>query len=90
MARVNVIIPDQILNDLDRAAAEESMSRSGLLQAATQRYLEERRLEKETAARKKKMEQAALKMDHLAKKFGKWDGVGTIREFRDQRTGANR
>lgn len=73
-----------------RAAADEHTNRSGLLQATAQRYLEERRLEKEAAARKKKMKQAASKMDRLAKKFGKWDGVGTIREFRDQRSGGRR
>ena len=90
MARVNVILPDNILKDLDRAAADEHTSRSGLLQTAAQRYLEERRLEKEAAARKKKMKQAAMKMDRLARKFGKWDGVGTIREFRDQQSGGSR
>ena len=90
MARVNIIIPDHILESLDRAAKDEKMSRSGLIQEATKRYLEERRLEQEAAARKKKMEQAASKMDRLAEKFGKWDGVGTIRQFRDQRSGAKR
>ena len=90
MARVNVIISDQILEELDRAAADEHTSRSGLIQTAAKRYLEERRLEKEMANRKRKMKQAALKMDRLAEKFGTWDGVRTIREFRDQRSGGPR
>ena len=90
MARVNIIIPDQILESLDQVAEAERMSRSRLIQKATKRYLEERRLEQEAAARKKKMEQAAAKMDRLAEKFGKWDGVGTIRQFRDQRVGVKR
>ena len=51
------------------------MSRSGLIQEATRRLLEERRLEQEALARKKKMERAASKMDRLAEKFGKLDGV---------------
>jgi len=88
MARVNIIIPDQLLGTLDKEAEEESISRSGLIQEAIRRYLEERRLEQEAEARQKKMEQAASKMDRLAEKFGKWDGVGIIRQFRDQRTGA--
>lgn len=87
MARVNVIIPDRLLETLDQSAEEEKMSRSGLIQEAIRRYLQERRLEQETLARRKKMERAALKMDRLADKFGQWNGVGIIRQFRDQRTG---
>jgi len=90
MARVNIIIPEHLLKGLDQAAEDDRMSRSGFIQKATTRYLEERRLEQEATARKKKMEQAAAKMDRLAEKFGKWDGVGTIRQFRDQQAGAKR
>jgi len=90
MARVNVIIHDHILENLDQVAEDERMSRSRLIQEAAKRYLEERRLEQEAAARKKKMEHAASKMDRLAEKFGKWDGVGAVRQFRNQRSGAKR
>ena len=88
MARVNIIIPDRLLDTLDKAAEEEKMSRSGLIQEATRRLLEERRLEQEALARKKKMERAASKMDRLAEKFGKWDGVKSIRHIRDHHEGA--
>ena len=88
MARVNVIIPDRLLEILDRSAEEEKMSRSGLIQEAIRRYVHDRRLEQEALLRKKKMERAASKMDDLAEKFGKWNGVGIIRQFRDQRSGA--
>lgn len=90
MARVNVIISDDILESLDQAAEDEKMSRSGLIQEAATRYLEARRLEQEAAARRKKREQAAAKMDRLAEKFGKWDGVGAIRRSRDQRSRGKR
>ncbi len=90
MARVNITIPDHILKSLDQAAEAEHISRSGLIQHTIKQYLEERRVEQEAAARTKKMEQAASKMDRLAETFGKWDGVGTIRQFRDQRSGATR
>jgi metal-responsive CopG/Arc/MetJ family transcriptional regulator len=86
MARVNVIIPDRLLETLDQSAEDEKMSRSGLIQEAVRRYLHERRLEQESLARRKKMERAASKMDRLANKLGKWNGVGIIRQFRDQRT----
>jgi len=90
MARVNIMIQEEILKEVDQAAEEENLSRSGLLQKAALRYLEIRKMEKEANERKQRMEKAAVNMDKLADKFGKWDGVGTIRQFRDQRTGAKR
>ena len=90
MARINVMIPDEFLGVVDHAATEERLTRSAFLQKAAGRYLEEKRLEQEALERKQRMEKAAAKMDKLADKFGKWDGVGTIRRFRDERTGAAR
>jgi len=90
MARVNIMIQEEILKEVDQAAEEENLSRSGLLQKAALRYLEIRKMEKAANERKQRMEKAAVNMDKLADKFGKWDGVGTIRQFRDQRTGAKR
>ena len=90
MARVNIMIPETMLEEVDQAAEEDNLSRSGLIQEAARRYLETRRIEREAAERKQRMEKAAANMDKLADKFGKWDGVGTIRQFRDQRTGAKR
>jgi len=34
-------------------------------------------------AKRRKMREAARKMDTLAKKLGKWDPQATIRKFRD-------
>ena len=90
MARINMMMPDEILQAVDHAATEEKLTRSALLQKAARRYLESKQLEKEAIERKQRMQQAAANMDKLADKFGKWDGVGTIRQFRDQRTGAKR
>ena len=90
MARINVMMPDDILQNVDHAATEEKLTRSALLQKAARRYLEAKRLEREALERTHRMQKAATKMDKLANKFGKWDGVGTIRQFRDRRTGATR
>ena len=89
MARINVMMPDDILQAVDHAATEEHLTRSALLQKAAHRYLEAQRLEQEAIERKQRMQKAAAKMDKLADKFGKWDGVGTIRQFRDRRTEDN-
>jgi len=88
MARVNVMVRDDVLKEIDQAAAEEKLSRSALLQKAARQYLDGQRREKEASERKQRMEKAAAAMDRLADKFGKWDGVGAIRRFRDQRAGA--
>ena len=90
MARINVMMPDDALQAVDLAATQERLTRSAFLQKAARQYLETKRLEQEALARKQRMQQAAAKMDKLADKFGKWDGVGTIRQFRDRRTGDTR
>ena len=90
MARINVMMPDDILQAVDHAATEERLTRSAFLQKTAYQYLEAKRLEQEALARKQRMQKAAAKMDKLADKFGRWDGVGTIRQFRDRRTGATR
>ena len=90
MARINMMMQDEMLQAVDHAATEEHLTRSAFLQKAARRYLEAKRLEQEAVARKQRMQKAAAKMDTLADKFGKWDGVGTIRQFRDRRTGTTR
>ena len=90
MARINVMLPDNVLQAVNRAAKEEHLTRSAFLQKAARQYLETKRLEQEALERKQRMQKAAANMDKLANKFGKWDGVGTIRQFRDQRLGAAR
>lgn len=90
MARINVMMPDDTLHAVDHAAKDERLTRSAFLQKAVRQYLEAKRLEREALERKQRMQQAAAKMDKLADKFGRWDGVGTIRQFRDRRAGAKR
>lgn len=87
MARVNIIVQDDLLEEIDKAATQDNLSRSGLLQEAARAYLDRQRHQRETAERKAKMEKAAAEMDRLAEKFGKWDGVKIIRHFRDSRSG---
>jgi metal-responsive CopG/Arc/MetJ family transcriptional regulator len=87
MPRVNIVIQSDLLEEIDRAATQNNLSRSGLLQEAARAYLDRRRQEREAAERKMRMEKAAAEMDRLAEKFGKWDGVKIIRHFRDSRSG---
>lgn len=84
MARVNVMMSDELLEAVDHAATEKRLTRSVFPQKAASRYLEGKRLEQEAVTRKQRMEKAATQMDALADKSGKWGEVGTIRRFRDE------
>jgi metal-responsive CopG/Arc/MetJ family transcriptional regulator len=83
MARVNVFLSDQLLGEINRQAKQEGINRSALIQAAAKKYIEAKRRERDEEEKRKKMQDASLRMDALAKKLGKWDPQATIREFRD-------
>ena len=87
MARINIVLPGELLEQIDRAATEDHVSRSGFLQEAARAGLTRRREEREVAERLARRQKAAAEMDRLAEKFGKWDGVKIIRGFRDSRSG---
>ena len=83
MARVNVFLKDELLNDINVEAEAEGTNRSALIQAALESYIQQKRLERQEEERRKAMQEASLKMDALAKKLGKWDARGTIRKSRN-------
>ena len=87
MARVNIIMQDDLLEEIDKAATQDNLSRSGFLQEASRFYLAHRCEQREAVERKARRQKAAAEMDRLAEKFGKWDGVKIIRHFRDSRSG---
>ena len=83
MARVNVFLKDELLDEINREAQAEETNRSALIQAALEKYIETKRREREEEEKRKKMHEASRKMDALAKKLGDWDAQATIRKFRD-------
>jgi metal-responsive CopG/Arc/MetJ family transcriptional regulator len=83
MARVNVFLKDELLDEINREAEVEETNRSSLIQAALEEYLQAKRVKREEEEKRKKMQEASRKMDLLAKKLGKWDPQATIRKFRD-------
>ena len=89
MARVNVFLKDELLDEINEEAKEEGTNRSALIQAALEKYIENKRREREDEEKRKKMQEASRKMDALAKKLGKWDPQATIRKFRDSNLKGN-
>jgi post-segregation antitoxin (ccd killing protein) len=83
MARVNVFLSDQLLDEINQHAKEEGINRSALIQAAVEKYIGSKRRGREDNKKRKKMQEASRKMAVLAKKLGNWDPQATIRKFRD-------
>jgi metal-responsive CopG/Arc/MetJ family transcriptional regulator len=83
MARVNVFLKDELLDEINREAEVEETNRSSLIQTALEEYLQAKRMKREEEEKRKKMQDASRKMDALAKKLGDWDPQAAIRKFRD-------
>ncbi len=83
MARVNVFLKDELLDEINEEAKEERTNRSALIQTALEEYLQAKRKKREEEEKRKKMQDASERMDRLAKKLGRWDAQAIIRKFRD-------
>lgn len=84
MAKVNVSLPDDLLDEVDELAAELARSRSGLVQEATARYVAELRQERARREREESIGRAMEAAREIAKHVppGR-DGTELIREDRD-------
>jgi len=83
MARVNVFLKDELLDEINEEAKDEGTNRSALIQTASEKYIEAKRRQREEKEEQKRMKEACDRMDRLAKKLGRWDGQAIIRKFRD-------
>jgi metal-responsive CopG/Arc/MetJ family transcriptional regulator len=83
MARVNVFLKDELLDEINEEAKDEGTNRSALIQAALEEYLQAKRKQREEEEKRKEMKEASERMDRLAKKLGRWDAQAIIRKFRD-------
>jgi hypothetical protein len=85
MARINIFLSDQLLQEIDLEAKDEGTNRTALIQAALKKFIEAKRHGREEEKKYRKMREGSRKMDALAKKLGKWDAQTTIRKFRDNK-----
>lgn len=83
--RINAVLTDDLLKQIDKTAGEMGKSRSLFIREATERYLAEIEFEKEKRARQKKRAAAVHVQDRLREKAGTWDGAAEIRKWRDKR-----
>ncbi len=83
MSKINISVPDGILDEIDRRAESAGTTRSGFLRDAAAHYMGA--LDEQTAAkeRSKRMLSALDKMRSLASSVGAPDAATMIRELRD-------
>jgi CopG family transcriptional regulator/antitoxin EndoAI len=83
--KVMISIPEELLAEIDKAAAEENRSRSEFLREAARLYLEVRRV-KITPGQDPRVRKAIAIQDALALQdtLPKWDSTAEIRRRREE------
>ncbi len=84
MAKINISIPDDLLDQVDSLATELDRSRSGLVAEATARYVTAIAEERERTLREQRIDRAVDDARGIGEKFGVIDGVASVREDRDR------
>ena len=85
MAKINISMPSEILDEIDQGRLDLKVGRSEFLRRASRAYLDilaaERRLREKRAA----IENAIKIQDRIASELGDWDAEGLLRQSRDSR-----
>ena len=83
MAKVNISLPDGLLDDIDELAAWLKRSRSGIIQEASAMYVMQLREQREAEERRTDIKTARREMKRLAKDLEAFDGTAAVRADRD-------
>ncbi len=84
MAKINISVPDGLLEEVDERARSAGLTRSGFIQEATAHYLADLDAEVEADARAERIGRAIAKMRKVAEHMPPGtDGTAIIRRFRD-------
>jgi hypothetical protein len=83
--KINITLPEDELNRIDKHTKEEGTTRSGLILRALQSYMKAKQQETEQKTRRLMIEKASSDIRKLRAKAGKWDGVAEIRKWRDSK-----
>lgn len=84
MAKVNVSLPDTLLDEVDELATMLGRSRSGFVQEATALYVAHVRDEQAAEDRRRSIQEAIVGMRELAKHLEPFDSTAAIRADRDR------
>ena len=83
MPRVNVVLPQQMLDDLDEVSRLEGSNRSKLLRAAIELFFQHRSEASEHKRRQADIAQAIQMQDELRGEGNSWDAIQVLRDGRD-------
>ncbi len=85
MAKVNISIPNEILEEIDRLSEEENMTRSELLRRAFKTYREFLSEKKKERNKRERIEKAILIQDEIRSDIGDMDLIQELRKWRNER-----
>ena len=77
MVKINITLTEEELREIDAFVQKQGNTRSGLIQQSLRFFIEQKEKEKREG-----MIKAALEINQLSKRSGKWDGVAEIRKWR--------
>lgn len=83
MAKINISVPDGLLDEIDTVAGRLSMSRSGFLQEASARYIAQVERDEREAERRAAIDGAMERMSQRAEHFRTVGATEVVRRDRD-------
>ena len=69
MTKINISLPSELLDEIDAEAEALRISRSGLIQEASVRYIAASRVDREAEARRLRVESAAVRMKRIGRRL---------------------
>ncbi|HIL10695.1 MAG TPA: ribbon-helix-helix protein, CopG family [Candidatus Latescibacteria bacterium] len=85
MARVNIMLPDDLLLRIDQVAEQEGLNRSKLIRLAFMAYCEQREAAYNHQRRQADIEHGMALQDSLRSEVPGWDTLKVLREERAAR-----
>jgi metal-responsive CopG/Arc/MetJ family transcriptional regulator len=70
MTKLNISVPQELLGEIDAEAAALGLTRSGLIQEASARYIVNAREDRDAETRRLRIEAAARRMKRIGADFG--------------------
>jgi metal-responsive CopG/Arc/MetJ family transcriptional regulator len=80
VVKINVSMPEEVLEKLDEAAREAKSSRSALLAQAVKSFLAEKEAEKQ----RERQRQAAREIDRIRESVPPWDATAEVLKWRER------
>jgi metal-responsive CopG/Arc/MetJ family transcriptional regulator len=84
MPRVNIMLPDELLGQIDQVAEAEGVNRSKLLRLAVLAYFDQREDSLEREQRRIDIRRAMEIQDALRRETGPWDALKALRIERQE------